>query len=70
MTFMYRNRKTGDTITTSNRVKGRNWEPIEDNQQPSVDESPEDDTFEETPEEEITSEVPPERPKASRRGKK
>lgn len=28
MKYRYRNRKTGEEITTSNRVIGKNWEPI------------------------------------------
>ena len=30
MSYMYRNKKTREMITTSNRVRGKNWEPVEE----------------------------------------
>ena len=43
MKYLYRNRKTGEVVETTNRVSGCNWEPVEqerleqDNQTPSQD---------------------------------
>lgn len=74
MSYMYRNKKTNEVITTSNRVRGKNWEPVEENvsQQPPVDENPEEDfVVDELPEEETAVVgAPAEKPKAPRRGKK
>lgn len=79
MKYRYRNRKTGEEITTSNRVNGKNWEPVEEKipKQP-LDEDPfEDgsmmgeDPAEETPEEEtVAEETPVGKTKTSRRSKK
>ena len=74
MKYRYRNRKTGEIVTTSNRVGGKNWEPVEDD--PVM--PPEDDFEEETvtevePEtEEEPQAAPVEKPaaKSSRKGKK
>lgn len=30
MAFKYRNAKTGEVISTTNRVSGKNWVPVED----------------------------------------
>lgn len=79
MSYMYRNKKTREVITTSNKVSGKNWEPVNEKlpQHPPVGDPPEDDslmeedTIEETPEEEtVEEEAPVEKPKTSRRGKK
>lgn len=72
MKYRYRNRKTGETITTSNRVGGKNWVPVEEPQLPPFEETPEADTvIEETPEaENIQEDAPAVNPKPTRRGKK
>lgn len=62
MAYMYRNLKTKETITTSNKVFGKNWEQIEDD--------PEVPGTEEASEETVEEEAPAAPPKASRRGKK
>lgn len=63
MAYKFCNVKTGETITTSNRVGGKNWKLMEE---PIVD------TPEETPEETLIEETPVEKPvaKATRKGKK
>ena len=73
MTYRYRNLKTKETITTSNKISGQNWELIEDNPQvPAMEEAPEEETPEgETPEEETPEEETPAAPaRTTRRGKK
>lgn len=83
MAYKYRNVKTNETITTTNKVSGKNWEPLEDDileddfneDETPKDETPEDEIFEdETPEvedpEATVEEVPAAKPKTSRRGKK
>lgn len=76
MAYRYRNVKTGEIVTTSNRVGGKRWEPVEE--APTV--PPEDDFvegFENKEEPEATpekehQEAPVEKPaaKPSRKGKK
>lgn len=68
MAYRYRNVKTGETITTTNRVGGKNWAPVED----PVVAPPVDDTPEEAPAEETAEEAPVEKPaaKTTRKGKK
>ena len=59
MKYRYRNRKTGEMISTTNRIGGKNWEPVEE------------EIFEENPiGEEAAEEAPVEKPEASRRSKK
>ena len=74
MKYRYRNRKTGEVITTTNRIGGKNWEPIEED--PVL---PPEDDFEDNPvaeEEPETVKEPAESPvekptaKSSRKGKK
>lgn len=72
MKYRYRNRKTGEEISTTNRISGKNWGPIED--EPVL---PPEDDLEETPEieaeaEEEVVEAPVEKPaaKSSQKGKK
>lgn len=66
MKYRYRNRKTGEVVTTSNRVGGKNWEPIEDDHVMP----PEDDFKEETEEEPQAAPVEKPAAKSSRKGKK
>lgn len=54
--YRYRNKKTGEIITTTNRVGGKNWEPVEE---PSAAEAP----AQEAPAEEAPA-------KTGRKGKK
>lgn len=82
MKYRYRNRKTGEMISTTNRIGGKNWEPVEEVQNPFVEEKSTDEKFfeedpieeyasEEDPaEEESVEEAPVEKPKGSRRSKK
>lgn len=72
MAYTYRNRKTGDTVTTTNRVSGKNWESMEEKlQQPPEDDYMAEDPLGEAPEENAVAEdTPTEKPKAARRGKK
>lgn len=74
MRYRYRNVKTGEIITTSNRISGKNWEPVEDTTvQPTGEEGIFEDKIpeEELAEEELAEEeVPAEKPKPTRRGKK
>ena len=74
MKYRYRNRKTGEMISTTNRIGGKNWEPVEEEifEENPVGENPfEEDPAEEDPvEEETAEEAPVEKPKASRRSKK
>lgn len=62
MKYRYRNRKTGEEITTSNRVGGKNWEPVRET--PVL---PPEEDFVEDP-----AESPVEKPaaKSTRKGKK
>lgn len=77
MSYTYRHKKTKATITTTNKVHGKNWELVEDEKvegntfqdDTPEDDTPEDDTAEETPSE-PAEEVPAPKPKTSRRGKK
>ena len=72
MKYRYRNRKTGEMISTTNRIGGKNWERVEEAQNPFVeDETIEEEIFEEeSSEEETAEEAPAEKPKTSRRSKK
>lgn len=81
MAYKYRNTKTNNVITTTNKVSGKNWAPIEDAQKSPVgddslendlvDETSEDDPVEDNSEEEsVAEEVPAAKPKATRRSKK
>lgn len=67
MSYKYRNVKTKEVITTTNRVSGKNWELVEDDaKQPDMtDTRPED-----SEEMGVVEEIPKEPKKASRRGKK
>lgn len=65
MKYRYRNRKTGEEINTSNRIGGKNWEPVEE--EPVL---PPEDDFEEETVEDPSEEAPADKPKAARRGKK
>lgn len=81
MAYTYRNVKTNEIITTTNRVAGKNWEPVEEAKLPPVEDPPaedppaedppvEDPAEEDTVEETADEEAPAEKPKTSRRGKK
>lgn len=66
MKFRYRNVKTGEVITTTNRVGGKKWEAIED--EPVL--PPEDESGEENVKEPEEAPVEKSAAKASRKGKK
>ena len=82
MTYTYRNKKTGEQIITSNKVSGKNWEPIEEEDLYTADNmgDPYEDAFDEDPAEETPEDVPVEedpaeeapapKAKSSRKGKK
>ena len=80
MKYRYRNRKTGEIVTTTNRVSGKNWEPIEDNPVMSTEDDFQDDAVmdseDDFQEETVTEEEPQAAPvektaaKSSRKGKK
>ena len=82
MTYTYRNKKTCEEIVTSNKVTGKNWEPVEEENLYSAEgmEDGYEDVFDEDPAEEAGEGVPVEeapaeeapapKPKASRKGKK
>lgn len=77
MTYTYRNKKTGEQIVTSNKVTGKNWEPVEEEALYTADdmEDPYEDVFCEDPVEEAFEAVPVEetpapKAKSSRKGKK
>lgn len=73
MKYKYRNVKTGETVTTNNRVSGKNWELVEDTTiQPPVDAIPDEETSEDgiSDEEPSVEEIPVEKSEATRRGKK
>lgn len=83
MKYRYRNVKTGETVTTSNRVSGKNWELVDE---PDILHSADTDIEDDVPDEEVhgkelteddipdeeptVDEVPEEKPKTTRRGKK
>lgn len=68
MEYRYRNRKTGEIVTTTNKVSGKNWEPVEET--PAM--IPEEETAESPASEEEAVEHPAEKPaaKSTRKGKK
>jgi len=82
MGYTYRNKKTGETINTTNKINGKNWELVEDtDSQMTNGEYFEEDIFEdeihedttgeeETEQTEVAEEAPVEKPKTSRQGKK
>ncbi len=73
MSYRYKNLKTKETITTSNKVSGKNWELLEDTTVDiSADDIPDEGTVaDDIPDEEPAAEEPPiEKPKTTRRGKK
>lgn len=82
MNYTYRNKKTGELIVTSNKVSGKNWESVEEEELYTADdmEDPYEDAFDKDPAEETPEDVPVEeapaaeapapKAKASRKGKK
>jgi len=61
----YRNKKSGELIVTTNKISGKNWEPVEDTTQEnavvdSADEIPAEETADEIPAEETADEIPAE----------
>lgn len=67
MKYRYRNTKTGEIITTSNRVGGKKWEPVADICAQTFEDAICDA---EVAEETVAEEAPAEKPKTTRRGEK
>jgi len=77
MSYQYRNKKTGEVITTSNKIAGKNWEPVVEEMLYSAEnmEEPFEDVFAdestaEAGEAVCVEEAPAAKPKTSRKGKK
>lgn len=74
MSYTYRNVKTKEIITTSNKVSGKNWEPIGETALNSADSVFEDDSIlndstedDSTEEEIVEDKAPVGKPKRTRR---
>lgn len=49
MAYAYRNVKTGEVIKTTNKVSGKNWEPVQAPQKPHTGEASGEETASTTP---------------------
>lgn len=80
MAYTYRNVKTKEVITTSNKISGKNWKPVEETILHSEDDDQQEDTTlensnteeteDETEDKTAAGETPEAKPRRARRSNK